>query len=342
MFYIFPFLVSFFLAIFFTPLIKRLALKFRIVDSPGLRKIHQKPIPLLGGLAIFLAFFISVLFFWFNGSIIDSRVNSFYIIGILLGSLILMIGGFLDDKYNLKPWQQISFPVSAIIITLIAGIRIHFVSNPFGGILEFGVIIGFILAFFWLLIMTYTTKLLDGLDGLASGVTTIAAFLIFIVSLFWDVPFSSTSVLALIVAGATLGFLIFNWHPAKIFLGEGGSVFCGYILGVLAIISGSKIATALLVMGIPVLDVVWVVIRRLFFDRSITKGDQKHLHFRLLEIGLSHRQAVIFLYLLTLAFGFSSLFLASFGKIIALLILLIFMVILFTSLYTIYRLKNSD
>ena len=163
--------------------------------------------------------------------------------------------------------------------------------------------------------MIYTTKFLDGLDGLVSGIGTLGALILFIVSLFWDVPMSATSVLCLILAGALLGFLKYNFYPAKIFLGEAGSTFIGFMLGVLAIISGAKIATALLIMGIPVLDVIWVIIRRLISHKHFYAGDRKHFHFRLLDAGLSHRQAVLFLYALTLIFGSSSLFLQSQDKI---------------------------
>jgi len=240
-------------------------------------------------------------------------------------------------EWQIESLKKMLLDTPDVFVThgLQTGQQVKITEGPFGGV------IGTILAFIWLLTMIYTTKLLDGLDGLASGITMIASVLIFIVSLFWDVAFSGTSVLALIVAGATLGFLIFNWHPAKIFLGEGGSVFCGYILGVLAIISGSKIATALLIMGIPILDVVWVVVRRLFFGSGIARGDRKHLHFRLLEIGLTHSQAVIFLYIITTAFGLASLFLASSGKVIALVVLALFMIILVSCLFMIYQYKTN-
>jgi len=177
--------------------------------------------------------------------------------------------------------------------------------------------------------MIYTTKFLDGLDGLVSGVTVIGSIILFCVSLFWDVDQSGTSVLCLILAGSTLGFLLFNFYPARIFLGEGGSTFLGFMLGVLAIISGAKIATALLIMGIPILDVVWVIIRRLFNERhSAFLGDKKHLHFRLLDIGLNQRQVVLLLYLLTLIFGSIALFQDTIGKIVAFIVLIIVMLAL--------------
>jgi len=342
MFYSIPLILAFFLALLFTPLVKKIARKKNIVDYPAPRKIHQKPIPLLGGLALFLSFSLTAIIFWRLGHIEDIRISATSVIAILAGGLILMIGGYLDDRFNLKPWQQFIWPFLAVLLVLAAGIKIQYVTNPLGGVIKFPVYLGTITAFFWLLGMIYTTKFLDGLDGLVSGVTAIGAIIIFIVSLYWDVKYSGTSILALILAGACLGFLVFNWHPAKIFLGEGGSVFCGFMLGILAIISGSKIATALLIMGIPILDVFWVIIRRIIQGYSPTHPDSRHLHFRLLDIGLNHRQAVIFLYLLTTAFGVTSLFLHSKGKLIALGILALFMIILATGLVLIYRFKQKN
>ncbi|MFA6321939.1 MAG: MraY family glycosyltransferase [Candidatus Buchananbacteria bacterium] len=296
---------------------------------------------LLGGLAIYLAFTSCLLIFLALGYIIDVKISGLQVLGIVTAVSILIIGGILDDIYNLKPAQQIIFPLLAVSITVLFGVKIQFVTNPFGGYLNFPLYTGVIFAFFWLLGMIYTTKFLDGLDGLVSGVTSIGSIIIFIVSLSWDVANSGTSYLALILAGSCLGFLIFNWHPAKIFLGEGGSVFCGYMLGVLSIISGSKIATALLIMGIPILDVAWVIIRRLIQGKSPIGADRKHLHFRLLDIGLSHRQAVLFLYSATAAFGLTSLFLHSRGKLIALFLLLLFMVVLAAGLFYIYQKKQT-
>ncbi len=341
LYYFIPFAIALILSAIFTPLVKRLAWRWQIVDYPTPRKIHQKPIPLLGGLGIFLSFTFTTLIFWFQGKLVDINISNTYIAAILIAGLTLVIGGVLDDRYNLKPYQQFIFPLVAVLIALLAGIKIQYITNPAGGVLKFPLGTGIILAGFWLIGMVYTTKFLDGLDGLVAGVTVIGAIIIFIVSLSWDVKFSGTSTLSLILAGAALGFLIFNWHPAKIFLGEGGSIFCGFMLGVLAIISGSKIATALLIMGIPILDVFWVIIRRLWQGNSLAKADRKHLHFRLLDIGLSHRQAVLFLLFLTTAFGITSLFLKTKGKIIALVILSLIMIILATSLVLIYKIKCS-
>jgi len=148
------------------------------------------------------------------------------------------------------------------------------------------------------------------------------------VSLSWDVIGSTTSILSLILAGSIFGFLILNWHPAKIFLGEGGSTFIGFSLAVLSIISGSKIATALLVMGLPLLDILVVIVKRICLRKPIWKGDKEHLHFRLLRSGFSHRQIVLFFSTISLSFGLVSIFFTTKIKISALLLLLSLMILL--------------
>ncbi len=345
MIYVIAFIIAGSCSVILTLLVKKLAKTFKVLDQPNQadpRKIHRQPTPLLGGLAVFIAFAVTTGFLWYFGLLNTSRISPLQIFAFLLGGAILMIGGILDDKKNLHPAQQIIFPIIATSLVIASGIRVTFVTNPLGGILAFPLWFGTVMAFGWILGMTYTTKLLDGLDGLLAGVTAIGAVIIFGVSLVWDVPQSATSVMAIILAGSALGFLIFNWHPAKIFLGEAGSVWCGYSLSVLAIISGSKIATALLIMGVPILDVVWVIIRRLWQGSSPTRGDRGHLHFRLLDLGLSQRQTVLVLYAITMTFGLSSLFLQSFGKVVALLSLGGFMALLIIFLVLVYNSKNAS
>lgn len=329
--YLAPFFSAFLISLILTYVIRQLALKLKIVDVPSQpRKIQTAPVPLLGGLAIFLTFFLLVLVFGQAGFLTDGRITSNQILGLLLGGGLLMLGGYFDDKYSLKHTQTFIWPVLAAAVMVISGLKLNYVSNPFGGILYFGASwLSPVIVFAWLLGMMYTTKFLDGLDGLATGIAGIGSVILFTVSLFWDAPLSGTSILALIFFGACFGFLIWNWNPAKIFLGEGGSLFLGFVLGVLSLISGAKIATALLIMGIPILDVAWVIARRIFLEKkSAFIGDSSHLHFRLLDAGLNHRQAVLLLYLLTLLFGLSSLFLQTIGKVITLAILLVVMVLL--------------
>lgn len=338
------FLLSLALAAILNPLIYKLALRLGIVDISGKkeRKIHKKTAPLLGGLVIFLTFFI-ILFiikqtiWWPVDKVLDK-----HLIGLFLAGGLLMIGGFLDDKYNLKPIQQLIWPILACLVVIISGIGIEYINNPFGpGYLHLdnikielirlkGVPYYFtpwadLVTFFWLMILMYSTKLLDGLDGLVSGITVIGALVIAGLCFFTEFYQPDVGLMGLILAGAALGFLFFNFHPAKIFLGEGGSLFAGFILGSLAIISGSKVATTFLILGLAIIDLISVTIQRIFIEHtSPFKGDKKHFHFRLLEIGFSHRLAVIFYWSIALIFGLTALFLQTRGKIIALFVLIIF------------------
>ncbi len=261
-----------------------------------------------------------------------------------------MIGGYLDDRYRLPAKYSVIFPILASITVVMSGIRAVSVHNPFSGeviLLEAITLWGLPLAsgivvFLWTMSMTYTTKLLDGMDGLVTGISAIAALILFALSLSPEVNQPQTALLAITFCGALLGFLILNTYPAKIFLGEAGSTFAGFMLAILAIVSGGKIATAILVMGIPILDALWVILQRVFNRQSPFQGDRKHLHFRLTEIGFSEAQAVLFLYALTGIFGVAALFLQSLGKLIALGIMVLVMVAIIVSVFVLYKIKQKS
>lgn len=316
------FVVSFILSWGFTLLLKRIAKKAKIMDQPDeKRKIHLKPVPLLGGLAIFLSFNATVFFYVLQSGAQMENLILKNLLGILFGGLWLMIGGVLDDKYNLKPKYQILFPFLAIFTVIAAGIGIDWITNPFShgllylnkyvvpffwykGVLYKITLIADLLTVVWLLAMIYTTKLLDGLDGLVSGVTVIGSLFIFFTAMTKEIPQYDVALLSLILAGAFLAFWFFNFYPAAIFLGEGGSTFAGFMLGALAIAAGSKIAVTLMLMGLPLIDLVWTVVRRMARGKSPFKSaDKKHLHHRLLEFGLTHRQAVLVFYLAVILLG---------------------------------------
>jgi len=357
--YLSSLVISFILSIFLTLIVKKIAWSLKILDYPGEnRKIHKRPIPLLGGVAIFLTFFLVLGYYaFFTNRILDSHILIKHLWGIFGGGLLLMIGGFLDDKYNLSPKKQFIWPFLATIAVIVSGIGVREITNPFGGLINLAIyekilfwwqglpyritLPADLFTFVWLLGMMYTTKFLDGLDGLTTGISAIGAFLIFLLSTVTIYLLPEVALIAVIFVGVCLGFLVFNFHPAKIFLGEGGSLFLGFMVGVLAILAGSKIATALLVMGIPILDVFWVILRRIFWEKKMPfLADKKHLHFRLLDVGFSHRQAVLFLYFLAAAFGFLTLFLQSKGKLVALGILSLIMVILALILVYVYQFKQ--
>ncbi len=312
--------------------VKRLVIRFKIWDDPGLsvRKIHTKPTPLLGGVAVWSGIVLAALLvFWFGPNYFFGSISLLPQILLIFGaSLILVIGGIIDDKFNLLPQQQIIFPLLACFLAVLSGLKISSISNPFGGYLLFGAAGTFLVTFAWLLVLIYTSKLLDGVDGLLSGVTVIAALTIGLLALRPEMHQPLVATLAFICAGAYAGFLIFNWQPAKMFLGEAGSVLSGFFLGVLSILAGSKIATALLVMGLPFLDMLWVISARLMAGVSPFHSDKRHLHHRLLQYGFSPRQTVLIYYVIVLLFGACGLFLPRREKALTILVLIIFVFLL--------------
>ena len=320
----------FFLTVLCTFSVRWLAKKWQIIDAPAERKVHGRPVPLLGGLAIFVSFFIVLGLAKFFTQYLNGNLSNRQLTALFLGGAILMIGGFLDDKYNLRPRWQIIFPILAVVAVLCGGVNLKEITNPWGGTVtlnfwHWGSFIPLtqLLVFGWLMGMMYTTKLLDGLDGLVAGLTAIGSMMIFFLANSQKFYQPDIALIALIFAAANFGFLIFNFYPAKIFLGEGGSLMSGFILGFLAIVAGGKIATTLLVMGVAALDIVMVIVRRVYRGQPFWQADAGHLHHRLLALGFSQRQIVLFFYCLAAGFGILTLFLQSRGKILALLLLVI-------------------
>ncbi len=338
------FACSFLVALPAAFLVARFAASRNIVDQPDReRRFHREPTPMLGGLAVFGSFFLVTLVLGLGGGyLLGGNIPLRLLIGIWSGGAILMVGGFLDDRFRLPPAYSLIFPVLAALTIITAGAHAVSIHNPFtGNIILLSSALSGIIVFIWTMTMTYTTKILDGMDGLVSGVTVIAALTLFGLSLAPQVSQPQTAILAAALAGSFLGFLVLNFYPAKIFLGEGGSTFAGFMLAVLAVVSGGKMATTLLIMGIPLLDVIWVVIQRVIKGQSPFSGDRRHLHFQLQEVGLSIPQSVIFLYALSGIFGVAALFLQSRGKLVAFAILMLVMLAIVASLLLIYKRKGK-
>lgn len=331
--YVYVFITGFAACLLATLAIKKIAIAFDITDKPTVaRKIHLKPVPLLGGVGIYGAFiFVCGILLSLPTTrelLIGRHVEYIHIAGLLLGGFFLVVGGALDDIYNLKPYQQFIFPLLASIVIIISGIGATTITNPFGGVVTLNALWSAVLTFIWLLTTIYTTKFLDGLDGLASGITIIGSVIIALLSIFFFIN-PPTATLAVLVAGVYAGFLVLNFNPAKIFLGEAGSTLAGYFLGVLAVISGAKLATALLILGIPILDAAHVIFRRLVIERtSPFKGDRKHIHFRLYDMGCTQRQTVAILYFVAAFFGIAALFMQSSQKVTALVAVFLLMILL--------------
>ncbi len=343
-------LAAFMLAAAITPLVRKLAFRVNALDIPRPpRNLHTHTVAKLGGVAIFLSVAIIVLLYVYAGGIDPFIVPFKFVWATLVGGAILMIGGFLDDKYDLPPQILWIFPAAAALLVVWSGIGvgIKFISNPFGAPIDLNFHIlnlpaSAVFIFFWLMGMMFTTKFLDGLDGLVAGIGLIAGLTLFGLSLTDSVQQPITASLAIILVGALAGYLIYAFNPASIFLGEGGSTFIGFMLGVLAVISGGKIATALLVMGIPILDVAWVILQRLWSRQSPFRGDRLHIHFKLIDLGFTQRQTALILYALSAGFGFSAVFLQSMGKLVALGIMFAIMSALVLGVLYAYRKKRSE
>lgn len=341
------FLYGLLVAVAVTPLVRFFAAKYGVLDKPdGGRKTHEKPTPLLGGLAVFSAFALTVVFL--RPRLLGGFLLEKHLLGLLAGSAVLVFGGILDDRYRLRPLFQLVFPATASLIVIASGIGADVVTNPFGGFFRLDLwsiplfrsggvpyqltLPADLFTFAWLMGMMYTTKLLDGLDGLVSGLGVIGFAVIALLSMTPEVAQPELALLALAAAGAHGGFLFFNTRPASIFLGEGGSTLVGFLLGTFAILSGAKIGITLLVLAVPIMDVAWTILRRLAARTSIAQGGMDHLHFRLVRGGLTQVQTVAIFWTFAAAFGGAGLFIRGREKLLALAILaILFLLITFIS-----------
>ncbi len=317
---------AFALSIFCVPLIVHAAARFGVIDIPGgIKKLHTQPTPLLGGIAPFIGFAVTVLLvLFFTHHFTSGTLRLEMLLGFLLSCTILIIGGILDDRYNLSPVQAIISPLLAALVAVLVGMGVTKVTNPFGAPLVIGPLISGIFTFAWLMGVTYTTKFLDGVDGLVTTLGIIGAGMVAGLALTEKFYQPDVALLALIFAAALLGFLLWNAPPAQIFLGEGGSTFIGFTLGTLAVIGGSKFATLLFIVGLPALDAAFVIIRRLMLGRSpFHGGDGLHFHYELRQVGWTSRQIVLLYGSVALLFGVTSLVFSSWQKIFALVILAI-------------------
>lgn len=318
--FIVPWIVAAILAFLATPLIIKLAGKLGIIDDPKRNKspkvIHTYPVPRGGGIPIFFALLACSLIFL----PIDK-----HLIGILVGAAILMVMGTLDDKYNLNPYLRLVLGFAAAAAPIVAGIGISFISNPLGGIIDlsqpqisfslFGAthsiwILSDIFALIWIVfLMNILNMGAKGVDGQLSGVTVIAALTIAFLSLRYsaDITQWPVIILAAITAGAYLGFLPWHIFPQKIMPGYGGSTLAGYLLAILSILSTTKVGVLMVVLGIPLIDTGYTIVRRIMNHKSPVWGDTGHLHHRLLDVGLSKTQVAFFYWGVTALLGFLAL-----------------------------------
>lgn len=324
--FIYPFLISLGIALITTPFTIKLAQKFNLIDDPKTHKhpaiIHTKPIPRAGGVPIFLGiFFATILFVHMSAEIV----------AILFAGLLVVIIGLFDDKYDLSPYLRFTTNIVLALLVVLSGVTIPFVTNPLGGILHFSqassniFFLPEILAVVWIVWVMNMLNWSKGVDGQMPGIAAISAIVIGIASLRFPIlgsPNIVASQMSFIVAGASIGFLFFNFYPAKIFPGYSATIL-GFFLGILSIMSGVKLATAILVMGVPTIDALFTVLRRIFAKRSPFWHDKGHLHHLLLSVGLGQRSIAIFYWVMSCILGMIALNVSSRGKIFAIISLVV-------------------
>ena len=305
MMYVVVFALAFGLALIVTPLSATVGRRLGLVDHPGGRRTHQGDISRLGGMALFagfmgaglLVFGLSAAGFWPLLQAEELKLLT----GVLVGSTLMFAFGLWDDYRELPARPQFAAQFIAALVAISFDIFIERATLPvFGYIEKFPGWITFPLTIFWVMGMINTVNWLDGLDGLAAGVTAIASLLFAIHA--YSLGQTMVALFPLALAAACLGFLPFNFQPARVFMGSSGSMFLGFALASLSILAPAKVATALLVLGIPIIDVAWLTVRRWRRGNPAQAG-RDHLHYRLLEVGLSPRQIVLLYYLFCATFG---------------------------------------
>jgi len=332
------FAIAFLLSLILTPITMLAAQRYGFVDDPKKHKhpaiLHKKIVPRAGGLPIFFAFSISALF------LIGFSKPLF---GIILGGLILVTVGIIDDKHDLSYRWKLLAQIAAAAVVVFAGVGITFITNPLHilGPVNFSLneiirldtlriafnffgqhsilLLADVFALFWIFWVINMVNFSSGVDGQMPGIVLVTLLVLLLASLRFagDPGQLVATKLTVIGMGATLGFLIFNFYPAKIFPGDSGPYFLGFLVAVLAILSGAKVGTAILVMAVPLIDGVFTIIRRIVSGKSPFIGDKKHLHHRLLELGWGQRRIALFYWALCAILGAAALSLNSAGKVFA-------------------------
>ncbi|MEA3273272.1 MAG: MraY family glycosyltransferase [Patescibacteria group bacterium] len=270
-----------------------------------------------GGIIISLLLLMGISLIYFWGNIWGVLAKDYW--SILVAQLIIIAGGLADDRFNLKPVHQLFYQAGAAIMLLLVNDTIDHIKLPIIGLIFLPFWLNYILSFLWIIVVINAFNWFDGLDGLAGGVGFIGMMILFFLSLSPLVAQPQTATIALLTAGIILGFLFFNFYPAKVYLGSVGSGSIGLMLALLAIYSGGKVATAALILGIPLLDFIYVSFSRIINKQPPWRGgDRRHLHYRLLDAGVSERSVVLLMYVLSASFGTLALTLQTDIKILAL------------------------
>jgi UDP-GlcNAc:undecaprenyl-phosphate/decaprenyl-phosphate GlcNAc-1-phosphate transferase len=335
------FVIAMIISFALTPLVKKLAVKLDIIDVPkDERRVHKKPIPLIGGLAIYISFMVMLAF---NGGFSKDYL------AIFIGGTIILIGGLLDDKYDLKPRYKLMFQISAALVLIFMGVEISLLTNPFTkyfSSLNLEKWISIPVTLIWIVGVTNAFNLIDGLDGLSSGLALISSVTMLIVSVITGRY--EAILLNSILAGSILGFLPYNFNPASIFLGDTGAQLLGFLLSSIAIIGAVKSATAItlavpiIALGVPIYDTLLAIIRRKINGKPIMQADKGHLHHRLLALGYSQKKAVIIMYIISIILGIISIFAATLSSKASYAFMVIVIIIIFFIALKLGFIKNRD
>jgi UDP-GlcNAc:undecaprenyl-phosphate/decaprenyl-phosphate GlcNAc-1-phosphate transferase len=295
--YFLTLIICFLSAVLLTPIVKQLAFKINATDTPNQRKVHQKIMPRMGGLAIFISFLLGVILL---------NPYSIYTPSILIGAFVIVITGIIDDITELSAKIKLIGQIGAALIVVVWGnLHIEFINIPFGGIYEFGSM-SIPITVLWIVGITNALNLIDGLDGLASGVSAIALLTISGMAFLQGDVYVAT--LSILLVMSVFGFLIYNFYPASIFLGDTGSMLLGFMISVFAVLGFKNITVVsliipIIILGVPISDTFFAVVRRIVQRKPLTAPDKSHLHHCLLRLGYSHQQVVLIIYAIAAFFS---------------------------------------
>ena len=322
------FVAAVLVSLLLVPVAIRLAEPLGLVDRPGAaRRVHTEPVPRSGGLAVVSSFLIISIAAVALGGValggvlgVPAPILGTSLFILLAGSVVAVLIGVADDHWDLRARWQLLGQVGLAAGAVALGLRISVINNPLGpGVIDFSEPIAAVLTGLWIVGMINSVNFIDGLDGLSSGIGVIAALTLGLISLTPTIGQPFVGLLCFALAGALVGFLRWNFHPARVFLGTGGVMFLGYALAVLSIYGTAKVAVALLVLGVPIIDTFWIIVRRIASGSSPFKPDRGHIHHRLLDLGLTQRQAVLSIYALCAILGILALVLSGSGQLYAFL-----------------------
>lgn len=335
-------IIPFLFVLAITPFIKKVAKHINAIDIPNDRKVHKVPIPRLGGLGIYMGF---LLGYMLMGSM-SLRMNA-----ILIGSFIIIVTGIVDDINPIPAKVKFLFQILAAAVVAFYGKILLTSLSAFGLYIEFGKF-SYLITIIFIVAIINCINLIDGLDGLAAGLSSIYFITIGIVIVGWNHSFGLDAYITFIMLGATLGFLFHNFNPAKIFMGDSGSMFLGYIIAVIALLGFKNVTlTTLLVpiclLAVPVMDTLFAIIRRIVNKKPIDEPDKEHLHHQLLNLNLSHRNTVLVIYFIDILFALAMLIYILYDRMLGVIIygilfIIVFIFVLKTNIIINHKKKNKQ